>query len=118
MLTQIKKQGLILSADLGGTKVGLGLYSYGEPEVASEGPALKELARERVGLEGYGSLSEILDLFLQDRRELKRQDLVLSLGVAGPVQGNKAKLTNRDWKSISLTWRKPILFRESYLVTT
>ena len=78
---------MILAADIGGTKTVLGIYSH------EEGPHTP-LAEARFPSQGYASLENIVTEFLTGK------DFCLtraSIGVAGPVVGGCAQVTNLSW---------------------
>ena len=87
---------MIVGGDVGGTKTLLGLFDAGPPE---EGPLAhrpRVLATYSYATSAYGSIGEILDEF---RRAIGRSLAVeaAAIGVAGPVKGNAATLTNISW---------------------
>lgn len=79
---------MLLAADVGGTKTLVGLY---KPQGIRP---LSVATRVYATLE-FENLSQIFEAFLD---EIGRQDiLAVCAGVAGPVDGLKAKLTNGNW---------------------
>lgn len=85
---------MILAADVGGTKTLLRL-------VERSGEGLHALFERRYPDEPFQGFAELLSAFLE---EAKAQGIgplrieVAVLGVAGPVQGNRVRLTNRAWE--------------------
>jgi glucokinase len=80
---------IILSGDIGGTKTALGLFN------ASAGPR-KPLIEATFPSASYKSLEEIVKAFLTQLGAGSNVP-VACFGVAGPVQGDKAKITNLPW---------------------
>jgi glucokinase len=83
---------VILAGDVGATKI---LLEVGESRTGRWEPALAR----RYAAEGAVSFSAILDAFLGEwRGEARgRRITCAGFGVAGPVTGNRAKMTNRPW---------------------
>jgi glucokinase len=79
---------MIVGGDIGGTKTLLGLF-----EPAADRP--RELATHSYATADYGSLAEILDEFTRAIGDVTIA--AAAIGVAGPVVGNAAKLTNVAW---------------------
>lgn len=80
---------MLLAGDVGGTKTLLGLFDLAEPRpkaVAMHGYATNE----------FPSFTAILDAFARDVRQ-PFSVMACSVGVAGPVFGRTAKLTNIVW---------------------
>jgi glucokinase len=76
-----------LAGDIGGTKTRLALYS-------TEAGAYDPLEKETFPSQEYSSLEEIVQTFMSD----KPYHLTgASFGVAGPVIGNRAQVTNLTW---------------------
>lgn len=76
-----------LAGDIGGTKTRLALYS-------TEAGAYDPLEKETFPSQEYSSLKEIVQTFMSD----KPYHLTgASFGVAGPVIGNRAQVTNLTW---------------------
>src|SRR5688572_2700032 len=80
---------MILAGDVGGTKTLLGLF-----EVADRRPA--QLAIRTYATTEFGSFTAILDALARDAGHPIAIDVV-AVGVAGPVVGNRATLTNIAW---------------------
>lgn len=81
-------QGLLLAGDVGGTKTRLGLF-----ECATQRP--RQLAARTYSTRHFERFEQILDRFQQD---IGRSGPVqaAAIGVAGPVTGDTARLTNVD----------------------
>jgi glucokinase len=80
---------VILAGDVGGTKTLLGLF-----DVAERRPRPRTIRSYPTN--DYGSFTEILDAFARD--EARPFDVhAAAAGVAGPVVGNRARLTNIVW---------------------
>ena len=80
---------MLLAGDIGGTKTLLGLF-----EPAGERPR-SLVVREYTTLD-FDSLEELIQVFLDDTRA-ESQLQGFCLGVAGPVSGLVARLTNVPW---------------------
>lgn len=96
---------MILAGDIGGTKTVLALYSTVD---GVAGGAIREARYESAG---YGSLEAIVAEFLQDTRA---KPLAASFGVAGPVHGGRAEITNLPWiisaETIGKRFRIPAVY--------
>src|SRR5690606_40558108 len=79
----------ILAVDIGGTKTSFGVFEVNDNK-------LSLLREETFGSRSMGTFEEILQKFLTGKKD-DRPD-VLSIGVAGPVLGNKVTLTNLAWE--------------------
>ena len=79
---------MIVSGDVGGTKTLLGVF-----EAAAPRPRL--VATHEYATAEHGSFVEILDKF--ERTASARTIDAVVVGVAGPVVGNAARLTNISW---------------------
>lgn len=77
----------ILAGDIGGTKTKLGIFS------PAQGPHHAEV-QETYRSGKYDSLKAIVQEFLSD---IEEQVACASFGVAGPVVGGRAKITNLNW---------------------
>jgi glucokinase len=84
----MKREGLVLAADVGGTKTLLGLFRPG-----ARGPVLER--ESSVQSRDYRSLATMIGEFLGQGP--KADIRAACLAVAGPVEGNKARLTNLPW---------------------
>ena len=80
---------VLLAGDVGGTKTLLGLFESGDPRP-------RPIAVHAYLTSAFESFTEILDAFA---REVNRPFTVdaAAAGVAGPVVGNTARLTNIAW---------------------
>lgn len=79
--------GYFLAGDLGGTKTILALYE-------SDGDGVTLLREQRFASGAQGGFDEILAVFL---RECPVRPYAAAFGVAGPVLGGQAKITNLGW---------------------
>ncbi len=79
-----KEVEMILAGDIGGTHTRLGLFEKGEIIGAEE----KFFSRQ------YGSFEEILQKFLEKKKQRVER---ACFGVAGPVRDGKCKITNLSW---------------------
>jgi glucokinase len=79
---------VILAGDVGGTKTLLGLFERGAR------PAQRHLFK--YSTTDFSSFGDQLDAFARDVGGMPRLDGV-ALGIAGPVTGRVARLTNHDW---------------------
>lgn len=83
----IEKKTMLLAGDIGGTKTNLGIYSN------EKGP--REPILEATFPSGnYASLERLVSDFLS---EVNVEIDHASFGVAGPVEGGQAKITNLPW---------------------
>ncbi len=82
--------GMLLAADVGGTKTVCGLYAAG-------GSRPRPLVIERHATLDHGSLESLLAAFLDRRAPGATVDAAV-LGVAGPVRGGASDLTNVPWR--------------------
>jgi len=80
---------LLLGVDLGGTKT---IFQA----LTSEAQQHRELALAQYASADYESFEQMLQQFLQQHHLLTID--ALCVGVAGPVQGDKAKVTNLPWQ--------------------
>jgi glucokinase len=80
---------MLLAGDVGGTKTLLGAFERGDRR-----PTM--IVSHSYVTTAYGSFAEILDAFVRDAGDRGRIDAV-AVGVAGPVVGDRARLTNIDW---------------------
>ena len=76
-----------LAGDIGGTKTRLALFS-------PESGACEALERETFLSQDHDSLETILRVYLQDKKYVI---IGASFGVAGPIIGQKARVTNLQW---------------------
>jgi glucokinase len=80
---------MILAGDVGGTKTLLGLFERAQPR-----PLQRHLFR--YSTTDFSSFGEQLDAFSRDVGGMPRLDAI-ALGIAGPVVGRVARLTNHTW---------------------
>jgi glucokinase len=80
---------MILAGDVGGTKTLLGLF-----ERQPARPSQRHLVR--YSTTAFSSFGDLLDTFSRDLGGMPRLDAI-ALGVAGPVVGRVARLTNHTW---------------------
>ena len=76
-----------LAGDIGGTKTRLALYS-------TQAGAYDPLEKETFPSQDYSSLEDILQVFLSDKPYCLTG---ASFGIAGPIIGNRAQVTNLSW---------------------
>ena len=76
-----------LAGDIGGTKTRLALYS-------TQAGAYDPLEKETYPSQDYSSLEGILQVFLSDK---PYRLTGASFGIAGPIIGNRAQVTNLSW---------------------
>ena len=81
---------MLLAGDIGGTKTVLALYA----ENAAK-DTLTPIAEEKFPSKYYDSLEDVVNSFLNGRSE---KPFIASFGVAGPIMGNQAKVTNLSWQ--------------------
>ncbi len=96
---------MILAGDVGGTKASLALYRR---EAGG-------LLRDRVATyrcREYAGLDPILRDFLSGGGSVERA----CIGVAGPVEDGRCRLTNLDWEVDEASLRRTLGVREAYLV--
>ena len=96
---------MILAGDVGGTKTSLALYRR-------EG---RGLLRDRMATyrsREHAGLDSILRDFLSGEASVERA----CVGVAGPVEDGRCKLTNLDWEVDEASLRRTLGVREAYLV--
>jgi glucokinase len=96
---------MILAGDVGGTKTSLALYRREE----------RGLLRRRMATYGsreYAGLEPILRDFLGDGTKVERA----CIGVAGPVEDGRCRLTNLDWEVDEESLRRALGVSEAYLL--
>jgi len=96
---------MILAGDVGGTKTSLALYRRG-----ARGLLLHRTTT--YGNREYASLDSILGDFLGGGVVVERA----CIGVAGPVEDGRCRLTNLDWEVDETSLRRTLRVREAYLV--
>src|SRR5262249_28774501 len=86
---------MLLAGDVGGTKTLIGLFQPAPAGGAkTSGRPQSQVVRAYAAL-GFNSLDDIVSAFL-DETSAGQIDAV-SIGVAGPVTGHRARLTNVPW---------------------
>jgi glucokinase len=96
---------MILAGDVGGTKTSLALYRR----------EARGLLRDRTATYGsreYPDFDSILRDFLGGGAAVERA----CVGVAGPVEGGRCRLTNLDWEVDEASLRRTLGVRHAYLV--
>jgi glucokinase len=96
---------MILAGDVGGTKTSLALYRR----------EARGLLRNRMATYGsrqHAGLDSILRDFLSGGGSVERA----CIGVAGPVEDGRCRLTNLDWEVDEASLRRTLGVREAYLV--
>ena len=96
---------MILAGDVGGTKTSLALYRR------EAGGLLRDRMATYRSRE-HASLDPILRDFLGGGAAVERA----CIGVAGPVEGGRCRLTNLDWEVDEASLRRILGVREAYLV--
>lgn len=93
-----KKNIIVLAGDIGGTKTELALYS-------SQSGLRRPLAKEKFPSKDYSGLEAIIQKFLSTRDiHIDRA----AFGVAGPVVGGRAQITNLPWVMEEATLAKTL----------
>jgi len=96
---------MILAGDVGGTKTSLALYRR-ETRGLLRNRMATYRSREHAGLD------PILRDFLGEGAAVERA----CIGVAGPVENGRCRLTNLDWEVDEASLRRTLGIREAYLV--
>jgi glucokinase len=96
---------MILAGDVGGTKTGLALYRREAGGLLRDRMATYR-SREHAGLD------PILRDFLGGGGSVERA----CVGVAGPVEDGRCRLTNLDWEVDEASLRRTLGIRDAYLV--
>ena len=96
---------MILAGDVGGTKTSLALYRR-EARGLLRNRMATYRSRDHAGLE------PILRDFLSGGGSVERA----CIGVAGPVEGGRCRLTNLDWEVDEASLRRILGVRDAYLV--
>ena len=96
---------MILAGDVGGTKTGLALYRR-----EARGLLRSRMATYRSG--EHAGLEPILRDFLSEGGAVERA----CIGVAGPVEDGRCRLTNLDWEVDEASLRRTLGVREAYLI--
>jgi glucokinase len=85
---------MILAGDVGGTKVHLALYNFGEGR-------LKSIREQKFPAADFASLDEVVHKFLADEEggdpHVREEIAAACFGVPGPVREGRLKLTNLPW---------------------
>src|SRR5262249_51883178 len=84
-MTRLGQGEAILAGDIGGTKTELALFSC-------SGGELREIRARTFSSRAYSSLEEIVGAFLD--AEPRGSVAAACFGVAGPVRGGQARITN------------------------
>ena len=98
--------GYFLAGDLGGTKALLALYV-----TTGQGYAL--LREQRFSCRDYDDFSGIIAAFLRDSKEHPQ---LAAFGVAGPIAGGTARMTNLGWLIDQKALREQFRFAEVFLL--
>ena len=96
---------MILAGDVGGTKTSLALYRR-------EGGGLLRDRMATYRSREHAGLDSILRDFLRGEASVERA----CVGVAGPVEDGRCRLTNLDWEVDEASLRRILGVREAYLV--
>jgi glucokinase len=96
---------MILAGDVGGTKTSLALYRR-------EGRGLLRERMDTYRSREHADLDSILRDFLGDGAAVERA----CIGVAGPVENGRCRLTNLDWEVDEASLRRTLGVRDAYLV--
>jgi glucokinase len=81
---------MIIAADIGGTKVDIAAFEAADPGAGVPAPILFEKYFTRDFSDFYSLLASFLELLAQ-------RPSTIVIGIAGPVWGDRVKLTNLDW---------------------
>ena len=81
---------MILAADIGGTKTLLGLFAL------TSDVRPREVAVRSYATADFSGFLDVLDAFARDVPDLRRVGTA-AVGIAGPVHGDHAQLTNGTW---------------------
>ena len=81
---------MILAGDVGGTKVHLALYNF-------EGGRLHWVRDEKFPAAEYSSLDLVVQQFLGDEADRRKEIVAACFGCPGPVRDGRLKLTNLPW---------------------
>jgi len=97
---------MLLAGDIGGTKVNLALFS------AQKGPR-EALVEATFSSAGYDGLEEIVNEFLSGKNDAVQ---MACFGVAGPVVGGRATITNLPWVIDARAMAQTLGFSAVYLL--
>ena len=100
---------MLLAGDVGGTKTLMGLFARGESRPA----AIELRAYRTLDFSDFGALTL---KFLEDTSTVAADIEVASVGVAGPVTGEVARLTNVPWVVDLETFRRRVAVRRAHLL--
>ena len=100
---------MLLAGDISGTKTLMGLFARGE----SRPTAIKERAYRTLDFPDFGALAL---QFLEDTSTAAADIEVASFGVAGPVAGTLARLTNVPWVVDLAALRRRVPVRSAHLL--
>lgn len=81
---------MILAGDVGGTKVHLALYNFEEG-------TLRVVREQKFPAAEYASLDLVVQEFLREHDEERKQIVAACFGCPGPVREGRLKLTNLPW---------------------
>ncbi len=96
----------VLAGDIGGTKTSLAIFEV-------DGTRLEVLALEKYPSQQYGSLDEIVRLFVDQQEHTCDWG---SFGIAGPVRNGRAETTNLPWLIDAKQLADEIGFRKVWLL--
>jgi len=96
---------MILAGDVGGTKTNLALYT-------SVGNRWRRCHTHTFRSRDYPSLEKIIETFLVGKGKVS----LVCIGVAGPVRGERCRLTNLDWIVTRESIRRVCNARAAYLI--
>src|SRR4029453_16487281 len=86
---------MLLAGDVGGTKTLIGLFQPASPEGSkTSGRPRPQVVRQFATLD-FNSLDDIVGAFLEETNAAHID--AVAIGVAGPVTGHRARLTNVPW---------------------
>ena len=100
-----------LACDLGGTKVLIAIY-----EEIKKNSSPKLIVKERYLSADWDSIYEITKDFLEKKCKNKYFPKIACFGIAGPVEKNKAKITNLNWDISELKLKKYFNFEKVELI--
>ena len=100
---------MLLAGDVGGTKTLMGLFARGKSRPA----AIELRAYRTLDFPDFGALTL---KFLEDTSTVAADIEVASVGVAGPVTGEVARLTNVPWVVDLEAFRRRVSVRRAHLL--
>jgi glucokinase len=80
---------MIVAVDIGGTKITVALFAEKD---------LTLVQYQRLMCAEHASIYEVLERFLTDNKLAHKDLRAIAIGIAGPIYGKTAKLTNLDWE--------------------